>query len=379
MEFLFWTSLVIGAHVYVGYPLLLWLVAVCGGTRPVRSGTVDAVVTMIISAYNEERVIAEKIENSLALDYPVGKLEILVVSDASSDRTDEIVSSYAARGVELLRMSERGGKTVGLNRAAERARGDILVFSDANAIYDRDAIRNLVRNFADAQVGAVVGESGYTDAQATSEHSEGLYWNYEIALKRLESRVNSVVGGDGAIYATRRSLYVPMRPDALSDFVNPLQIVRSGYRCVYEPEARCFERAGDSFDKEFRRKVRIVNRAWRATLSMPELLNPFRFGFFSFELLSHKFLRWLMPLFMAVLLIASAMLIPRGTFYAVLFGAQMAFYVLAAIGHVMRGRSSMPRLLTVPYFFCLVNVASAVGIVDAYRGRTYATWATVRT
>jgi cellulose synthase/poly-beta-1,6-N-acetylglucosamine synthase-like glycosyltransferase len=379
MELLFWLVLLIGAHVYVGYPVLLWLIASCGGARRVRIGEVDAHVTLIISAYNEERAIAEKLDNTLALDYPRDKLQILVVSDASSDGTDEIVSQYASRGVELLRMPDRGGKTVGLNKAVERARGDVIVFSDANAMYEPSAIRNLVRNFADPGVGAVVGESGYTDAQATSEHSEGLYWDYEIALKRLESSVSSVVGGDGAIYATRRALYVPMRPDALSDFVNPLQVVRAGYRCVYEPEARCFERAGDSFDKEFRRKVRIVNRAWRAMLTMPELLNPFRFGFFSFELVSHKLLRWLMPFFMAALLVVNALLIQRGAFYAALFAAQVVFYVLAAVGHLLREWPSMPRLLTIPYFFCLVNVASAVGIVDAYRGRAYVTWATVRT
>jgi cellulose synthase/poly-beta-1,6-N-acetylglucosamine synthase-like glycosyltransferase len=254
-----------------------------------------------------------------------------------------------------------------------------VVFSDANAMYQHDAVRNLVRNFADPQVGAVVGESGYSGAQAASERSEGLYWKYEIAIKRLESQVRSVVGGDGAIYAVRRSLYVPMRADALSDFVNPLQVVRDGHRCIYEPEARSFERAGDSFDKEFRRKVRIVNRAWRATMSMRELLNPMRFGFFSFELLSHKFLRWLIAPLLVSLLILSALLADRSALYAAALGAQVLFYALAIIGHLLRERRAVPRLLTIPYFFCLVNVASAVGIIQAYRGHAYTTWTTVRT
>ena len=379
MEVLFWAVVVIVCHVYVGYPALLWLIARLGGARPVRHAELEPAVTLVISAYNEERVIAEKIVDALALDYPPAKLQIMVVSDASSDRTDEITASYAVRGVELLRMSERGGKTLGLNAAVERARGEIVVFSDANAMYQRDAIRNLVRNFADPEVGAVVGESGSADAQAASEHNEGLYWKYEIAIKRLESQVRSVVGGDGAIYAVRRSLYVPMRADALSDFVNPLQVVRAGHRCIYEPEARSYERAGDSFDKEFRRKVRIVNRAWRATMSMRELLNPLRFGFFAFELLSHKFLRWLIAPLLVALLLLSALLADRSPLYAVALGAQLLFYLLAIAGHLLRKRRSIPRLLTIPYFFCLVNVASAVGIIQAYRGHAYTTWTTVRT
>jgi cellulose synthase/poly-beta-1,6-N-acetylglucosamine synthase-like glycosyltransferase len=349
------------------------------GERPVRTAASTPAVTLVISAFNEEREIGAKIENSLALDYPADKLQILVVSDASTDRTDEIVSSYAHRGVGLVRMTERGGKTLGLNKAAEQATGDVIVFSDANAMYGRQAVSMLMRNFADPNVGAVVGESGYTSADALSERSEGLYWKYEIAIKRLESRVNSVVGGDGAIYATRRDLYVPMRADALSDFVNPLQVVRGGHRCVYESEARSYERAGESFEKEFRRKVRIVNRAWRATLTMSELLNPLRHGFFSFELISHKLLRWLMPVFLLGLLVSNVFLAPDGPFYAAFFGAQLLFYVLAIGGHVFRDHAATPRLMSIPYFFCLVNIASAVGIIDAYRGRTYATWATVRT
>jgi cellulose synthase/poly-beta-1,6-N-acetylglucosamine synthase-like glycosyltransferase len=379
MEFLFWALLGTAGYVYVGYPALLWLIAALGGARPVRKDACEPAVTLVISAYNEERVIGQKLENSLALDYPAGQLQVIVVSDCSSDATDEIVRGWAARNVELLRMGERSGKTLGLNQALERARGEIVVFSDANAMYRADALRRLVRNFADPQVGAVVGESGYSDAQEQSERSEGLYWRYETAIKRLESSVGSTVGGDGAIYAVRRRLYVPMRADALSDFVNPLQIVRSGHRCIYEPEALSFERAGNTFEKEFRRKVRIVNRAWRATMSMRELLNPLRYGFFAWQLISHKLLRWLMPFWMLGLLVVNAILVPSAPVYAALFGAQLLFYALAIAGHLSRNRSGAPRIMTIPYFFCLVNLASALGIIDVYRGRTYVTWTTVRT
>ncbi len=378
MTVLFWILLGIVVYVYFGYALLLWLVRLLGGGRRVAASDSEPPVTLIISAFNEESVIAEKIDNSLALDYPRTKLQIIVVSDASDDRTDAVVASYADRGVELLRMPERGGKTLGLNAAVARARGELIVFSDANAMYRRNVIRELARNFADASVGAVVGESTYVDPEVESERSEGLYWRYETAIKQFESAIGSVVGGDGAIYAIRRKLYVPMRADALSDFVNPLQIVKAGHRCVYEPAAISYERAADSFGKEFRRKVRIVNRAWRALFGLKALLNPLRYGFFSFQLVSHKLLRWLVPVFLVALFIVNAMLVNAGAIYAVIFAGQVAFYLLALGGHLAQGSAKLPFFISVPYYFCLVNIASALGIIDVLRGKRYTTWTTAR-
>ena len=331
-------------------------------------------MTLVVSAYNEAGVIGEKMANSLALDYPAGKLEVLVVSDASDDGTDDIVRSIADPRVQLLRMEARGGKTLGLNAAVLAARGEIVVFSDANAMYRPDAIRRMVSNFADPAVGAVIGESTYSDATGGADQDESLYWRYEVAIKRLESAIGSVVGGDGAIYAIRRSLYVPMRADALSDFVNPLQIARSGYRCVYEPRAISVEKAAGDFDREFRRKVRIVNRAWRAMMSLKDLLNPFRHGFFTLEIVSHKVLRWLVPLFLLICLLANLALLREGGLYVFLLAGQVLFYALAAVGHARRLRGDLPRALALPYYFVMVNLASARGILEAYWGRTYTTW-----
>jgi cellulose synthase/poly-beta-1,6-N-acetylglucosamine synthase-like glycosyltransferase len=253
-----------------------------------------------------------------------------------------------------------------------------VVFSDANAMYEKDALRKLARNFADAGVGAVVGESTYSAPEAESQRSEGLYWKYEVAIKRLESAIGSVVGGDGAIYAIRRRLYVPMTPDALSDFVNPLQIVRSGHRCIYDGESRSIERAADSFEKEFRRKVRIVNRAWRAMMKMRDLLNPVRFGLMSWELISHKVLRWLMPFLLLGVLVTNAVLVSSAPLYVLTLGLQVAFYLLALLGWSLRRRRTLPSLLSVPFYFCLVNVAAALGIGEALAGRTYTVWTTAR-
>jgi cellulose synthase/poly-beta-1,6-N-acetylglucosamine synthase-like glycosyltransferase len=381
MEAFFWTLLAIPVYVYVGYPLLLLFLRALTARRSTSPGAAagEPTITLVISAFNEEEVIAEKLSNSFQVSYPREKLQILVVSDASDDRTDEIVASFRTQGVELLRMGSRSGKTLGLNEAVQAARGDIVVFSDANAMYAPDALRLLARGFDDAAVGAVVGESTYLPAVVESERNEGLYWRYETAIKQLESDVSSVVGGDGAIYAIRRSLYVPMAADALSDFLNPLQIVMAGHRCSYESSARSYERAADNFDKEFRRKVRIVNRAWRATMKAASLLNPLRHGLFAIQLISHKLLRWLVPFFMIGSFALNAVLAPRGGTYLLLFCLQVAFYLLALAGYAMRRRAALPSVFSVPYYFCLANLASLCGIIDAYRGKTYTTWSTPRT
>ena len=378
IEIVFWSAATLIVYVYAGYPLLLGLVRALGGARRVAVGEHRPPLTLIVSAYNEAEIIGEKIANSLSLDYPADRLEVLVVSDCSSDATDAIVAGVSDPRVRLIRMAERGGKTLGLNAAAREARGEILVFSDANAIYLRDALVNLTRNFADAQVGAVIGESTYSAAEGGADEEESLYWKYEIAIKRLESAIGSVVGGDGAIYAIRKALYRPMRADALSDFVNPLQIVRGGHRCVYEPAARSVEKAAGDFDREFRRKVRIVNRAWRAMMSMKDLLNPLRHGLFAFEIISHKLLRWLVPLFMALALGANFALAGSGWFYAATLAVQLAVYLLVAVAYPLRQKVQLPRLLAVPFYFVMVNIASARGIVEAYLGKTYTTWTTAR-
>ncbi len=379
IEIVFWTLAVLVIYVYAGYPLLLALIRSLGGVRRVRRDEgYPPAVTLVISAYNEAGVIGEKLANSLALDYPAGKLEILVVSDASSDGTDSVVEGIGDPRVHLVRMQARGGKTVGLNAAVQRASGELVVFSDANAMYEKDALAKLARNFADPDVGAVVGESTYAAPEAESQRSEGLYWKYEVAIKRLESDIGSVVGGDGAIYAIRRRLYVPMAPDALSDFVNPLQIVRAGHRCVYDGESRSIERAAESFEKEFRRKVRIVNRAWRAMTKMRALLNPLRFGLMSWELFSHKVLRWLMPFILLGVLATNAALVTSAALYVVLMGVQIVFYSLAALGWSWRRRRQLPSIVSVPFYFCLVNIAAALGICEALVGRTYTVWTTAR-
>jgi glycosyltransferase involved in cell wall biosynthesis len=381
MKLLFWLSFGWLAYVYVGYPLLLALLAALRRGPDLRAAGPgeELPVTLIVSAYNEERVIRDKVENALALDYPADRFEVMVVSDACSDRTDEIVSSFTDPRVRLLRMPQRGGKTAGLNAAVQAARGAIIVFSDANAMYERGAIRALVGPFRDPRVGAVTGEQRYHAAEGGSAgEGEGLYWKYELAIKKRESTVSSVIGGDGAIYAIRRELYWPMRPEDVSDFVNPLQIVAAGHRNVYQPAAAAYEHSGDSDLKEFRRKVRIVNQSWSAAWQLGGLLNPFRHGAVAWQLWSHKILRWLALVPLALLFAASVALRGEGGLYTLLLWAQCACYALALLGWVWRDGRTRPRLASIPYYFMLVNVASIRGVIEHYHGKTYATWSTVR-
>ncbi len=378
LELLFWLLALLVAYVYVGYPLSLILLRKIAGVRAIAYGDSEPSVTLIISAFNEADVIGDKIRNSLEIDYPREKLEVLVVSDASDDGTDEIVNEYSTEGLVLLRMEDRGGKTLGLNAAVLKARGDVLIFSDANAMYRSDAVRNLLRNFDDPDVGAVVGESTYFTSANDAEKSESAYWRYETGIKLMETQLGSVVGGDGAIYAIRKELYRPMAADALSDFVNPLQIVEQGKRCVYEPKAISEEDAAGSFDKEFRRKVRIVNRAWRATMTMKRLLNPFQYGLFSWMLISHKLLRWLVPVFLVGLFVLNLLLVGPQPLYYVPLGLQLCLYAVALIGASLHRSRDLSGVTYIPYYFCLVNIASARGIYEAYRGKTYTTWSTAR-
>ena len=378
METIFWILAGLVFYVYAGYPVLLWLMRAVGLAKPNLVGNLEPTVTILISAYNEVGVITEKISNTLSLDYPIDKLEIIVISDCSDDGTDEAVQAFNRPNVKLLRMPDRGGKTLGLNAAVQVSLGEILVFSDANAMYEQQALRNITRNFFDPKVGAVIGESAYADSEGNAQESESLYWKYETNIKVLETSIGSVVGGDGAIYAIRKTLYKPMPADALSDFVNPIQIVMSGYRCIYEPTAKSIEEATDNMEKEFRRKVRIVNRAWRALWAMPSVLNPFKYGFFSIEVLSHKLLRWLVPGILLVLFLISIPLSGTGYIYSFALVAQVALYGFAVAGYLRRESNNLPRIFSVPYYFCLVNYASARGIVEAFCGKTYTTWNTPR-
>jgi len=371
----FWGAACALFYIYLGYPILVWLVSKIRRGRPVLKKGFEPELTLIISAYNEAASIHQKIENSLSLDYPSEKLEILVVSDASSDGTDDIVLGYASRGVRLLRMEKRSGKTLGLNHAVSIAKGEVIVFSDANAFYDRDALRYLAAPFSDPEVGYVTGASHYIQKKDSFVGwSEALYWTYDLRIKELESEVSSMVGADGAMYAIRRVLYTPLKPQDINDFLNPLQIVAKGYRGIFEPAAVCHESTVSRFGEEYRRKVRIVSRSLRGLMQISGLLNPCRFGFYSIQLLSHKLLRWMTPLFIFSIALSNIALWSEGGIYRWVGHAQLFCYALALTGFLLSLLGLRLRFFSLPYYFVLMNLASLHAIWKSMRGQVQATW-----
>jgi cellulose synthase/poly-beta-1,6-N-acetylglucosamine synthase-like glycosyltransferase len=372
----FWLSASCLAYIYAGFPLV---VAVVGRLRrrAVRKADVTPSVTLVIAAYNEEAVIADRLENALALDYPPDRLEILVAADGCSDGTDAIVSSFGARGVRLLSLPRRG-KIPALEAAIAQATGDILVFSDANVMCRPLALRALVRNFADPTVGGVAGNVGYRLAEGceSSSRGESLYWDYDTRLKQLESDTGSVVSAHGALYAIRRSLHRPIGDAAVTDdFAISTQVVEQRYRLVFEPEALASEVAVPEAAREFGRRVRLMTRGLRGVALRRRLLNPFRFGFYALVLFSHKVQRRLAPVFLVLLAAATVWLAPGSRFYAAVTLGLAALVTLAAAGFVMRRTASgRSKLLYVPFYYCMANAACAAAIVQFILGRRVASW-----
>ena len=372
--------LLVPVYVYFGYPALLWLLTLTRPSRTHRISDITPSASLVVSCYNEAGVIREKLDNALALDYPKEKLEIIVVSDGSDDGTDEIVKEYRDQGIQLIRQEGRLGKTMGLNLALEAATGEVVVFSDANAMYAVDAIRMLVRNFADEQVGYVVGAALYTDGgEGASAQNENLYWRYELAIKLMESRLHSVVGGDGAIYGIRRALWEPLQQRDINDFVNPLQIVAKGYRGIFEPEAKCFEETAGSFDKEIARKERIVNRSIRGLMRVKRVMCPRYSGFFAFEVISHKLLRWLIPLFLVIGIGSSTLLASQALWpFQLITSGALLLALIAFQGERANDKSKLAIWISVPYYFVMVNVYAIRGTISALLGKTQVTWNNAR-
>jgi cellulose synthase/poly-beta-1,6-N-acetylglucosamine synthase-like glycosyltransferase len=335
-------------------------------------------VTFLITAYNEEKNIGKKLENTLALDYPNDRLEIMVASDGSTDRTDEIVKTFAGRGVTLLRVEGRVGKTETQNQAVKKARGEIIIFSDATTEYRRDAIRKIVRNYSDPSIGAVSGRYEYVNPTgAPVGLGTILFWKYENFVKSRQTRIKTVTGCCGCIYSVRRDLYEPLPRDIISDLVEPLKILEKGYRIFFEPEAVAYETTEEKPEEEFSMRVRVITRGMNGLLYTKSLLNPFRYPFVSFQLISHKILRWLIPFLLIVLFVSNAFLLEY-TFYRVTFLLQIAFYISAPLCWIMGKYGMKVNPLFIPLYFCVVNLASLRAVFNIIKGRKMTIWETVR-
>ncbi len=376
--FLFWSSLLVIAWVYVGYPIVLWLTAMIR-QRPVRRGAIQPMVSLIICAYNEERDIRRKLEETLETEYPSDRLEIIVASDGSTDRTDDIVREFAPR-VTLMRVEGRGGKTVAQNAAVAAAKGEILVFSDVTTVYTPRTIPAMIENFADPEVGCVGGDLHYLkEPRNSSAEGRALFWNYERQLRVWESQVHSIIGVAGCIYAMRRELYIPLDAAAISDFIQPGKVTERGHRTVLEPAALAFEPAeSGSLSNELNRRARVITRGLRGAFHMPDLLNPLKHPWFAIELWSHRVLRWLVPVFLLILLFASVIGAPSSGFFRLALLAQLLVYGTGFVAYLLdRGSIRIPGLF-IPLYFCLVNLAPLVAIAWLLRGERKVVWETGR-
>jgi cellulose synthase/poly-beta-1,6-N-acetylglucosamine synthase-like glycosyltransferase len=380
---LFWFSVFMILYPYALYPALLRFLSLFRrGPARLRPGSGRdsglPKVSLLISAYNEESVIEEKIINSLSLDYPKDLLEIIVVSDASTDRTDEIVKRYERRGIDLLRAGKRQGKTACLNNAVAQARGQVLVFSDANSLYDGNAVRNLAAGFQDERTGFVSGVTRYSPGgHAGMSQGIGFYSRLEKFTKSMESAFGACIGADGAIFAIRRELYRPLKAADINDLVIPLSVIRQGFKGVLAEHAYCMEAASVEAKSEFNRQVRITARTLRALLNNRDLLNPLRYPFFSFALFSHKCARFLAPFFLLLAAISALpLLLAPGT------GLWTLLYFSCVCGALLVPGTSRGKhlkwiagLASLLRDFTSVNAAMLVGWLKFMKGETFTTWA----
>lgn len=394
LELLFWLLLTSIIYAYFGYPLLVCLLARFNLWSS-EKGDITPKVSFITVAYNEEDCIREKIENSLSFDYPRDKLDIIFVSDGSTDETNSIISKYAAvekkkdcfvgrnenegllamtgfRDIKFLRFNERRGKAACLNDAVLESEGEILVFSDANVIYEKGAIKKLIQNFNDNNIGGVTGEVRYCIDNASSNEGEGLFSKYERFIRKWESKFYSLIGVNGAMYAIRKKLYIPIREDIVTDdFVIALNVIAQGYKIAYEPEAKGVEKISSSAKDEFVRKVRMIAGGYQA-------LNGFKGRYKEFplpviyEVISHKLFRWLAPFFLAGILFLNLFLLNLMA-YRIFFILQMIFYTAVLLGYMLEKRK-IASPLSYLYYFVAVNLAAVFGLFKFITGTQKVTW-----
>jgi cellulose synthase/poly-beta-1,6-N-acetylglucosamine synthase-like glycosyltransferase len=387
---LFWLSLLFVLYVYLGYPLILTLLA---RLRPKQAEYPAYLpkVTLLIAAHNEQDVIASKLENTLALDYPSEQFQILVAADGSDDRTVEIVKSFEARGVELSYQPERRGKMAAINRAMSRVKNEIIVFSDANNLYAPDTLRELMKPFSDRKVGAVSGGKNILRSQDALTKADGLYWRYESLIKEQETRLGSCTGVSGEILAIRSSLY-QRPPDRVinDDFFIALGVLRQGYRLVYAPKARSFEPSSLTEEDESTRRSRIVAGRYQLMLMSAQLL-PWRSPLLVWQIISHKFMRPLVPFAMITALVTNLLafvIVPdpakTGILYLgwpyslLLFCLQVFFYLLAWLGNRFKGQGLIGKVLYIPTFLVNSNFSALRGLISFLTGRQTALWQRAR-
>ena len=377
-KIVFWLAAAAFFYTYAGYPLFVYLVSLLFPQK-VEKRDFEPEVTILITAYNEEKAIREKLLNTLEIEYPKDKLEILVASDGSNDKTDEIVEEFSDRGVRLFHQPGRKGKTYTQNKALEKAAGEIVLFSDATTAYRPDVLRKILPNFADQTIGCAAGKLVYVD-DFDSDVGKGAksYWNYETFIKTSESRACSLIGASGCLYAVRKSAYKPMYPEACSDFLICTILYKQGLRSVFEPAAVCTEETNRRSEKEMRMRIRVISQTFTDLWRNREMMNPVRSGFYAVELLSHKLFRYMVPLFLVLIFLSAFFLAFDSLFFAFVFILQIAFYAMAFFALLLEKVGLKAGILAIPLYFVLANFASVIGFYKFLSGEKYVAWEPIR-
>lgn len=380
---LFCIGVAIVLYTYVGYGIVIYLLSKIRKRQPLVGFLEDDLppVTLLVAAYNEEQFIEEKIKNTFSLNYPASKFNIVFVTDGSSDQTPDIVSRYER--IKLFHEPQRRGKIHAVNRVMKQITTPIVIFCDANTHLNSDAIKNIVRHYADPNVGGVAGEKRiFKKAEDNASGAgEGLYWKYESFLKKKDSEVYSVVGAAGELFSVRTELYEePAENMIIEDFYLSLNVCSKGYRFVYEPDAYATETASANVGEEWKRKVRICAGAFQAMRKLSHLLNPFRYGMLTFQYVSHRVLRWtLAPLFLPIIFITNIILASTGSMvFLLILLSQIGFYLLALLGYYNRDRQISIKGFFVPYYFCVMNFSVYAGLIRYLRGKQSVTWEKAR-
>ena len=369
----FWLSIFLIIYPIIIYPSSVFLIGLIR-PRPIKRQSWLPSVTVLIAAHNEAQNIATTIQNKLEQDYPGNRLETIVISDGSTDGTEDIVREFDSQSVQLIRREQRGGKAAALNEGVRHASGEILVFSDANSLYAPDAIRRMVENFADPEVGYVTGNLTYeTRGTGIAGNGCGAYMKYENTLRTLETRAGSIIGVNGGVDAIRRELYNDVPRHLITDFVLPLHVLSTRHRVVYDERVHSTEVANSELRSESRMRIRVGLRALQGIAYMHRLCNPISYPGTAFSLISHKVIRYFCFLFLMTALITNLALVTTPV-YTVLFVAQTVAYLLAIVGL----RKDVPRLFgkltLIPAYFLMSNAAFAVAAIKFLRGETMATW-----
>jgi cellulose synthase/poly-beta-1,6-N-acetylglucosamine synthase-like glycosyltransferase len=378
----FWTCIILVFYTFFGYGILLYLLVRLKrifkrNQRPQYAFADLPSCTLIVAAYNEADYIVEKIQNTLKLNYPAGKLELIFVTDGSTDGTPELVSAYPQ--IRLLHSEARKGKISAVHRAMAQVETELVVFTDANTFLNPDALVYLCRHYADPKVGAIAGEKRVAIEEVTDATAgEGFYWKYESKLKTWDSELHSVVGAAGELFSIRKSLYEPVPANSvLDDFMISMRIAEQGYVIIYEPEAYALEKSSANVTEELKRKIRIAAGGIQSVIWLKALLNPFKFPVLSFQYISHRVLRWtITPFLMIIALLLNILIVfsNPGAIYLVLLVLQAVFYLSAYAGKLFEDRKLRVKLLFVPYYFCMMNYAVLAGLLRYFRGEQSVIW-----